>query len=150
MYLEKQGNTLERDQGRRVALDLVSILGPGHGITTDNFFASLELAEDFIDKKLTLCGTLRRNKTCIPPEFMPARNRDIYSSNFWISVGNYMGVLRPKSKPKCYTPIFIYNTKIPQFPKREKKTDIITQYNATEGFRRYTGRIHLNCERKRI
>ncbi|KAF2904214.1 hypothetical protein ILUMI_01962 [Ignelater luminosus] len=72
VYLGKRGNAPERDQEERVVLDMVSVLGPGYGITTDNFFTSLELDEELIDKKLTICGTLRRNKACIFPEFMPS------------------------------------------------------------------------------
>ncbi|XP_031343697.1 piggyBac transposable element-derived protein 3-like [Photinus pyralis] len=82
IYLGKKGNVPERDQGKRVVLDLVSCLGSGYGITTDNFFTSLELAENLLDRNLTLCGTLRRTKTFLPTEFLPSRKQPVYSSIF--------------------------------------------------------------------
>lgn len=72
IYLGKTGGKPEQEQGKRVVIELVSILGPGYGITTDNFFTSLDLAEDLIDRNLTLCGIVRKNKTLILSEFMPS------------------------------------------------------------------------------
>ncbi|XP_031327398.1 piggyBac transposable element-derived protein 4-like [Photinus pyralis] len=132
VYLGKQGNTPERDQGRRVVLDLVSVLSPGHGITTDNFFTSLELVEDLLDKKMTLCGTLRKNKTCIPPEFMPTRKREIYSSIF----GFQPEITMVSYVPKVNQSVILLSSEhrdsaISEGSKR--KPEIITHYNATKG-----------------
>ena len=43
----------KKNQGKRVVIDLVDILQIGYWITTDNFFTSLDLAEELIDRKLT-------------------------------------------------------------------------------------------------
>jgi hypothetical protein len=61
---------------------LVSILGPGYGVTTGNFFNSLDLAVELIERNLTLCGTLRKSKTFTPPEFLPSLQRLLFSSIF--------------------------------------------------------------------
>ncbi|XP_050511096.1 uncharacterized protein LOC126887512, partial [Diabrotica virgifera virgifera] len=62
IYTGKDGNKPEKDQGKRVVLDLVSFLKTGYGITTDNFFTSVPLAKQLLDRQITLCGTLRKNK----------------------------------------------------------------------------------------
>jgi len=54
----------------------------GRNATTDNFFTSVDLANQLKNKKLTLVGTMKQNKTEIPQEFKPARQRDVNSSIF--------------------------------------------------------------------
>jgi hypothetical protein len=48
----------------------------GRNVTTDNFFTSVDLANQLKNKKLTLVWTLKQNKRKIPQEFKPARQRD--------------------------------------------------------------------------
>ncbi|XP_031346863.1 piggyBac transposable element-derived protein 4-like [Photinus pyralis] len=132
VYLGKVGNAPERDQGRRVVLDLVSVLNPGHGITMDNFFTSLELAEELVDKKLTLCGTLRRNKAYIPADFLPSRNRPIYSSIF----GFQSEVSMVSYVPKVNRAVILLSTEHRDMgisQETHKKPDVIMHYNATKG-----------------
>ncbi|XP_050313063.1 uncharacterized protein LOC126748103 [Anthonomus grandis grandis] len=69
-------------QGERVVLDLVDPLGTVYGVTTDNFFTSLPLADKLAEKKLSLCGTLRKNKSYIPNELQPKLFRPEFSSMF--------------------------------------------------------------------
>jgi hypothetical protein len=52
----------------------------GQNLTTDNFFTSVDLANQPKNKKLTLLGTMKQNKREIPQEFKPARQRDENSS----------------------------------------------------------------------
>lgn len=59
------------------------VSGTGRNITTDNWYTSVPLAESLLrDHKLTLVGTLRKNKKEIPPEFINARIRAENSSMF--------------------------------------------------------------------
>lgn len=48
----------------------------------DNFFTTLPLAELLMTWKLSLTGTLRKNKTCIPKEMLPNKDRAIQSTMF--------------------------------------------------------------------
>lgn len=48
----------EKHQGRRVLKDLVSHLGQGYRITTDNFLTSLNLARKLLEHNKTLKGTI--------------------------------------------------------------------------------------------
>ena len=53
----------EVNQRARVVKDLVKeIEHSGRNITCDNFFTSIPLARDLLKKKLTLVGTIRKNK----------------------------------------------------------------------------------------
>lgn len=54
----------------------------GYGVTTDNSFTSLQLADKLWEKNISLCGTLEKNKTFIPNELFPTRQRRAYSSMF--------------------------------------------------------------------
>ena len=52
-------------------LDLFpSVSGTSRNITTDNYFTSIPLAMELKSRKLTLVGTIQRNKACIPPSFL--------------------------------------------------------------------------------
>lgn len=51
-------------------------------ITTDSFFTSVPLAEKLWEEKLTILGTMRKNKPQIPSTFQPSRSRDVLSSQF--------------------------------------------------------------------
>ncbi|KAG5861670.1 hypothetical protein JTB14_008115 [Gonioctena quinquepunctata] len=48
VYLGKQNNTVERNRGERVVLDMVEHLSDGYGITTDNFFTSKSLGDKLL------------------------------------------------------------------------------------------------------
>lgn len=43
-------------------MDLTTGLKPGIGVTTDNFFTSLDLAKELAKRKLMLTGTLQKNR----------------------------------------------------------------------------------------
>ena len=69
IFTGKQGTTAEKNQGRRVVLDLTNSLKCGHGITTDK-------------RGFSLTGTSRKNKTEIPTELLPVPAKKDFSSNF--------------------------------------------------------------------
>ncbi|XP_047132418.1 piggyBac transposable element-derived protein 4-like [Hydra vulgaris] len=59
VYCGKVGNAPEREQGKRVTLDLTSqLFGTGRNVTTDNFFTSVSLSQKLLQKSLTLVGTV--------------------------------------------------------------------------------------------
>jgi len=66
----------EKGQGSRVVRDLTAhIRGSGRNITVDNFFTNLKLTTDLLNDKLTLVGTMRRNKREVPPSVLPDKQR---------------------------------------------------------------------------
>ena len=54
----------------------------GRNITAGNFFSSIPLAKELLQKGLTYVGTIRSNKPEIPDEMRPAKNKDQHSSTF--------------------------------------------------------------------
>ena len=84
IYLGKQPDKeRHKNVSAKVVLDLVGTYkGSGRNATTDNFFTSLELAETLRSWNLTLVGTVRRNKTFLPPNMQPSKDRPLNSTNF--------------------------------------------------------------------
>ena len=71
------------NQEARFVKDLVKeIENSGRNVTCDNFFTSVSLARDLLQKKLTLVGTIRRNKPELPPKFTLAKRCEVISTVF--------------------------------------------------------------------
>ena len=69
-YFGKIARSHQINLGRNTALELVQpFFGTGRNLTCDNFFTDMELTKQLTAAKMTVVGTLRRNKTFIPPEF---------------------------------------------------------------------------------
>jgi len=57
----------EKNQGARVVKDQAEgLFGSGWNITTDNFFTGYHLGQFLLQNKLTLLGTMRRNRKELP------------------------------------------------------------------------------------
>ena len=84
IYLGRQPREQrEIGQGARVLKELVGHwYRSGRNITADNFFSSISLDEELLQKGLTYVGTIRSNKPEIPDEMRPAKNKDQHSSIF--------------------------------------------------------------------
>ncbi|XP_039444771.1 piggyBac transposable element-derived protein 4-like [Culex pipiens pallens] len=67
VYTGKVGNTAEVGQGKRVVLQLTEpYIGSGRRVVFDNFFTSIPLCEELVERNLPCIGTLRKNKREIP------------------------------------------------------------------------------------
>ena len=85
VYVGREFEQSERNKniGMNVVLDLVkSIENSGRGVTTDNFFTSIPLADKLWEKKLTFVETMRANKRAIPPQFQKNKNRVLHDIKF--------------------------------------------------------------------
>lgn len=99
VYTGMIDNKREENQGFRVVLDMVRpYFGSGRGVTTDNFFTSVPLAEELLRHGLTITGTLRANKKEIPAEFAPNSAREEQSSIFGFSNDLTLVSYVPKKK----------------------------------------------------
>lgn len=121
----------EKQQGKRVVLDLVAGL-KGHNVTIDNFFTSYELAEELLRRKLTMVGTMRQNKACIPPEMKMCKNVPLYTSKFAFrknaTMVSYIG-----RKNKCTILLSTMHKTSEYVPDHPKKLpEIIGFYNSTK------------------
>lgn len=82
-YIGRVGNVPERGQGQRVVLELTDMLtGSGRHIYMDNFFSSLELAKSLLGRRITMTGTMRKNKPELPNQLMAHPSRAEHSSIF--------------------------------------------------------------------
>lgn len=73
--------TARKNQGMRVVLDLTTGL-QGQTVTCDNFFTSYALGQELLRRKLTMVGTVRKNKPELPPALLATRDRAVFSSLF--------------------------------------------------------------------
>ena len=80
-YVARQpGQDRQKQIDCNVVLDLLKPLyGSNRNITVDNFFTSALLAEELRKKKITIIGTLRKNKPEIPIEFQSNAGREVDS-----------------------------------------------------------------------
>jgi len=128
IYTGKEtGAKPEKMQGMRVVADLTNAL-IGQNITIDNFFTSYNLGQLLIQRKLTMLGTVRKNK----PELPLFTNTEVHSTSFYFTgdtaVLNYV--------PKKYKSVVLMSTLHPEKAisfRDDKKPQMILDYNATKG-----------------
>lgn len=83
VYTGMGNGKIDENDGCRVVNALVRpYRGSYRGVTTDNVFTSVALAESLLVNGLTLTGTLPKNNKDIPPQFLADKSKAIYSSNF--------------------------------------------------------------------
>ncbi|XP_039298345.1 uncharacterized protein LOC120354770 [Nilaparvata lugens] len=74
------------------------IVGTGRNITADNWFTDVDLVDELRKKKLSYVGTLRKNKSALPPDFVNVKGRKQYSSMFAFNDGKVL-----RKKPEIVT-----------------------------------------------
>lgn len=123
----------EVNQGERVVLDLTEGLD-GRNVTCENFFTSYSLATKLKSRKMTLVGTIRKNRNELPPILVDMKRKPVYHSEF---------VFEPKlratlvsyvpKKNRFVTLLSTYHTKKEVDADDPKKPHIIHFYNHTKG-----------------
>lgn len=124
----------EKQQGMRVVLQLSSELGPGHNITTDNFFTSYALAHALLNRpnKMTLVGTMRKNKAEIPAEFTATAGKREFSSIFGFTPELTLVSYVPKLRRNVVLLSSLHHATQIDGPENNHKPHIITFYNQTK------------------
>lgn len=115
----------------QVVLRLVEpIKNTGRNVTADNWYSSIELLRELAKLNLTFVGTVKKNKTFIPLEFMPSSKRKEESSIFGFTAQETIVSYVPK-KNKSVTLISSthHDDKVDE---KTKKPDIILFYNSTK------------------
>lgn len=131
-YLGKEPGAIpEKNQGARVVLDLVDGL-KGHNVTMDNFFSSYELGQKMLSKKLTMVGTMRKNKASIPPKLLLCKKLPLYESTFAFTkdttLVSYIG-----RRNKCTVLQSTMHNSPDVGGDPKKLPEIISYYNKTKG-----------------
>ncbi|CAB4057640.1 unnamed protein product [Lepeophtheirus salmonis] len=62
----------EKNQGMCIVLDLTEGLR-GHNVTCDNFFTSYQLGQQLLKRKITMVGTVRKNKHELPTVMLASK-----------------------------------------------------------------------------
>ena len=132
-YLGKEGLQRGQNLGEKVVLELCQQYErTNRNITFDNYFTSYNLLQNLLSKGLTCVGTLRKNKRCIPPNFLPNNRREVESSVFGFRKNITMVSYVPrKSKAVILLSTMHHNAAIS--PDNKKKPIIILDYNSTKG-----------------
>ena len=128
IYTGKQGNTVEKNQGQRVVLQLAEpYLNKGRTITADNFFSTIDLANNLITKKTAFVGTVRKQRTFLPIEFQK-NSRDI---GFQFLFENKITLCKYTHKPGKSV-VMISSLHDDNNIEENNKPEIINYYNQTK------------------
>ncbi|XP_063743292.1 piggyBac transposable element-derived protein 4-like [Eleginops maclovinus] len=125
------GGTSEKNQGMRVVLEMSEGL-QGHNITCDNFFTSYRLGDELQKRKLTMLGTVRRNKPELPTEILKMHGRPLHSSIFAFTEKATVVSYCPK-RNKNVLVMSTMHTDASLSTREDMKPQMILDYNSTKG-----------------
>nr|XP_023027886.1 piggyBac transposable element-derived protein 3-like [Leptinotarsa decemlineata] len=126
------GGAAEKLQGLRVVSDLAEPYhGSWRGITTDDFFTSVALAQYLLTKQLTLLGTVRKKKSDTPVQ-LAITARPPHSSIFAFTKDLAMVSFIPK-KNKMVHLLSSQHDKDTISDRDDNKSLMILDYNKTKG-----------------
>lgn len=131
------GNVLSEEENKfskptQAVLRLTQpISNTNRNVTADNWFSSIELVNVLKNKKLTYVGTLKKNKTEIPTEFLPNRKKAVCTSLYGYTRDMTLLSYIPKKNKAVILISSLHHNEYndPQTGKPE----IIAFYNETKG-----------------
>ena len=100
-------------------------------LTTDNWYTSFTLAMSLLQGKITLVGTLKKNKREIPAEFLPNKQKQISSSMFGFQKHSTLVSFTPKKNKSVVLLSTMHRDA--KVDAETKKPEIIQFYNSTKG-----------------
>ncbi|UYV81673.1 hypothetical protein LAZ67_20001926 [Cordylochernes scorpioides] len=111
------------------------IKGTGRNVTMDNWFTSYSLALKLLQQlRLTIDGTLKRNKKEIPSEFVISRGRNVHTSVFGFQSEMILLSYKPKeNKVVLMLSTLHHDANIDDSTGELKKPEMIMFYNMTKG-----------------
>ncbi|GBP24853.1 PiggyBac transposable element-derived protein 4 [Eumeta japonica] len=132
-YLGKEGQNRAESLAYNVLNQLCEPnIRSNRNVTFDNYFTSIDVAKSLAQNGLTIVGTLRKNKTCIPPNFQPKKTRDIESNVF----GFYKNMTLVSYVPKKNHALILLSTMHhgkDEDVNKNNKSEINLYYNSTKG-----------------
>ena len=134
VYTGKTGRAPEVGQGERVVLQMTAHLsGSGRGCTGDNFFTSSKLSLSLLQRNMTYVGTVRKNKSFLPPVIRNPRSQQ-FSSRFAYSEKMTLVSYTPR---KGRNAILLSSQHLGRgevdSENQKQKPEIISHYNQTKG-----------------
>ncbi|XP_053296890.1 piggyBac transposable element-derived protein 4-like [Pleuronectes platessa] len=121
----------ERGLGLRVVLDVTEGLHDCN-VRCDNYFTSYKLAQQLLERNLTLVATVRRNKPWLPRGLLTVRGREALSSKFAFTPSATLVSYFPK-KNKNVLLMSTLHTKADVSDRPDRKPVIILDYNRSKG-----------------
>lgn len=113
---------------------VLPILKTGRNVTMDNWFTSIPLAKYMLNNKLTIIGTLKKNKREVPPSFVCNKNRPVFGSYFGFQKNKTLVSYKANKKKTVLLLSTMHSGKIiDETTAEKKKPEIITAYNCTKG-----------------
>uniref|UniRef100_A0A1B6E2X5 PiggyBac transposable element-derived protein domain-containing protein n=1 Tax=Clastoptera arizonana TaxID=38151 RepID=A0A1B6E2X5_9HEMI len=136
VYLGKQPEGSPYEVSNRpsdVVLRLVkTIENSGRNITADNWFTSIPLVNQLLNKKLTYVGTVRKDKVEIPP-VMTSKKREAYDTIFGFQEKITLLSYAPKqNRSVILVSSFHHDDHIDESTGIQRKPYVITFYNNTK------------------
>ncbi|XP_069685978.1 piggyBac transposable element-derived protein 4-like [Periplaneta americana] len=110
------------------------IKGTGRNVTTDNWFTSIPLCLDLLENdKITLVGTLKKNKREIPPHFTTTQDREVNSTLFGFNENcTIISYVPKKNKTVLALSTMHYDKAMDEETGGSQKPEIIFFYNRTK------------------
>ncbi|XP_029697657.1 piggyBac transposable element-derived protein 4-like [Takifugu rubripes] len=121
----------EKKQGMRVVLDVTEGL-KGHNVTCDNFFTSYELGQQLLKRKITMVGTVRKNKPELPPALLASKEREVLSSKFAFTPTTTLVSYLPKKNKNVLLLSTLHRDGVIS-DRGDRKPVIILDYNRNKG-----------------
>ncbi|XP_038141219.1 uncharacterized protein LOC119783663 [Cyprinodon tularosa] len=121
----------KKNQGLRVVLDVTEGLR-GHNVTCDNFFNSYELGQQLLKWKITMVGTVRKNKPELPPALLGSKEREVFSSKFAFTPTTTLVSYLPK-KNKNVVLLSTLHKDGDTSDREDRKPIIILEFNRNKG-----------------
>lgn len=132
-YLGKEGGSRAENLAFNVVYQLCEpYFRSNRNITFDNYFTSIEIAKTLSENGLTIVGTIRKNKTCIPPNFQPHKNREIETNVFGFSKNMTLVSYVPKKNRAVILLSTMHHSREVNV-NNKNKSEINLYYNSTKG-----------------
>lgn len=129
--IQPQGPFIISNKPKDVVMRIVEPMhGSGRNVTCDNWFTSVELLEALKAKKMSLLGTLRKNKRQLPPEFVNTKPRAVSSTLFGFYQRSTLVSYVPKKGKNVLLISSMHNDD--EVDGNSGKPQMILDYNATK------------------
>lgn len=132
-YLGKKTKTSDDPLGTYYVKELTkTVHGSNRNVTMDNWFTSIDLAKTMLGDpyKLTIIGTVRKNKKEIPPELLDVKSRKPTTSMFCFDKDLTLVSYVPKKNKNVLLLSTTHDH--PSISSSSKKPTIIEFYNRTK------------------
>lgn len=130
------GNGLTNDQKSKLipTQSVLKLIKPiektRRNITADNWFSSVELVEELNKLELTYTGTLKKNKTEVPVEFLPHKSKEVGSTVYGFTENLTLVSYVPKQSKAVLLISSMHHGR--ETDVSSGKPEIIAEYNRTK------------------